>query len=231
MGTLILIVEDDPVVRNLVSSTLAREGMVVMPFETGAEGLKAVSQNRPALVLLDVNLPDMDGWEILRRLRDGSTYQPSVIMLTTRHKETDRIQGLNMGADDYICKPFSSRELVARVRAVLRRVNERGAKRNEINFVGLRIDITGRSVWRRGEPVHLTPKEFDLLVTLAGKPNQVLERKVLYSDIWGDSAHGSGHTLEVHIDRLRRKLAVSDGESLVKTVKGKGYKLQVTGSN
>jgi DNA-binding response OmpR family regulator len=228
MGTLIIIVEDDPVVRSLVSSTLAREGMLVMPFATGAEGLMSVSQNHPALVLLDVNLPDMDGWEILRRLRDASAYQPSVIMLTTRREETDRVHGLDMGADDYICKPFSSRELVARVRAVLRRVNEGGSNRNEINFAGLRIDITGRSVWRQGEPVRLTPKEFDLLVMLAGKPNQVLERAALYNTVWGDSAQGNGHTLEVHIDRLRRKLAGQGGDSLVKTVKGKGYKLQVT---
>jgi DNA-binding response OmpR family regulator len=227
MGTLILIVEDDPVVRSLVSSTLSREGMLVMPFSTGAEGLSAVSQNHPSLVLLDVNLPDMDGWEILRRLRDGSAYQPSVIMLTTRREETDRVHGLDMGADDYICKPFSSRELVARVRAVLRRVNESGSGRNEINFAGLRIDITGRSVWRHGELVRLTPKEFDLLVMLAGKPNQVLERTALYNAVWGDSAQGSGHTLEVHIDRLRRKLSGPDGDSLVRTVKGKCYKLQV----
>jgi DNA-binding response OmpR family regulator len=227
-GNVILVIEDDPVVSHLVVSTLQREGMIVLSAANGNEGLRMVAESRPTLVLLDIVLPDLDGWSILRRLRTDCDYQPAVIMLTTRKEEPDRILGLDLGADDYIGKPFSARELVARVRAVMRRVNRPSDSGREMRFPGLRIDIPGRSVWRNDESIHLTPKEFDLLVTLAGRPSQVFTRSILYDTIWGEAGQGDEHTLDVHVDRLRRKLAASDGgRSFIKTIKGVGFKFIV----
>ncbi len=225
---LILVVEDDPTVLHLVVSTLEHEGIKVISAERGQIGLDLVAEFHPTLVLLDVILPDIDGWSILRRLRGDANNQPAVIMLTSRSEETDRILGLDLGADDYIGKPFSSRELVARVRAVLRRTSPSGSGiSKELKFPGLRIDIAGRAVWRHEKQVHLTPKEFDLLVTLASRPSQVFTRTVLYDAIWGDAGQGDEHTLDVHVDRLRRKLAGADKGAYVKTIKGVGFKFQV----
>jgi two-component system response regulator ResD len=179
-------------------------------------------------VLLDVSLPDLDGWSILRRIRDGWGDEPAVIMLTARSDEPDRVLGLDLGADDYIVKPFSPREVVLRVKAVLRRARRSGAVENELSAPGLRIDLAGRSVWRAGRQVQLTSKEFDLLAELAGHPDRVLSRAWLYDKVWGEEGQGDDHTLDVHISRLRRKLAADDGAEYLTTVKGIGFKFQVT---
>jgi len=177
---------------------------------------------------LDVNLPDLDGWSILRQLRLAGTFQPAVVMLTARSDEPDRLLGLDLGADDYIVKPFSVRELVARVKAVLRRVQADTSRRETLEFPGLRIDLAARSVWRNNILLCLTPKEYDLLLTLARQPQCVLSRSMLYDLVWGEQGQGDEHTLDVHVNRLRHKLSVSDDRRYLVTVKGVGMKFEVS---
>lgn len=228
MAPLIVIIEDDAQVRELVARYLEREGLCVVGAADGRDGLAAVAEHHPALVLLDVNLPDLDGWSILRRLRDTAARQLAVIMLTARSDEPDRLLGLDLGADDYIVKPFSPREVVARVRAVLRRtLADTDVQSADVRFSGLHIDFAGRAVWRDDQPVELTPKEFDLLAELARHPNRVLTRQILYDAVWGDDGQGDDHTLDVHINRLRRKLAGTDTRHYLRTVKGVGFKFEV----
>ncbi len=227
MSTTILIIEDETQVRELVARYLERDGFTAVMASDGQEGLEAAVRYRPELVLLDVNLPDLDGWSILRRLRGEAEFQPPVIMLTARSEEPDRLLGLDLGADDYIVKPFSPREVLARVKAVLRRTMPAGPPQELITFPGLRIDLAGRSVFRNDIAVEMTPKEFDLLVTLASRPNRVLTRQSLYESIWGEDGQGDDHTLDVHINRLRRKMQGTDGLGYLTTVKGVGFKFEV----
>ncbi|MHB0935959.1 MAG: response regulator transcription factor [Armatimonadota bacterium] len=228
MQHLVVIIEDDATVGELVARYLEREGFAVVQAVNGRRGLAAVTERRPDLVLLDVNLPDLDGWSILRRLRDDQEQQPAVIMLTARSDEPDRLLGLDLGADDYIVKPFSPREVVARVKAVLRRATPARAPKDDLAFPGLRIDLAGRAVWRDDAPVELTPKEFDLLAELARQPGRVLNRLALYDIVWGDEGQGDIHTLDVHVNRLRRKLAGTGDRQYIKTVKGIGLKFEVS---
>ena len=223
----ILIIEDDAQVRDIVARYLTREGFRALTAADGAEGLALVDRHHPSLVLLDVNLPDTDGWCILRRLRAAREVQPAVIMLTARSDEPDRLLGLDLGADDYIVKPFSPREVVARVKAVLRRMAPPTETGDELRFPGLCIDLGGRMAYRNGSPLSLTPKEFDLLAVLARRANRVIPRLSLYDQVWGDDGAGDDHTLDVHINRLRRKLAHDDGISYLLTVKGVGMKFEV----
>ena len=229
MSPVILIIEDDGQVRDIVARYLEREDFRTVSAATGRGGLQAAESHHPALVLLDVNLPDIDGWSVLRRLRGDGSYQPAVIMLTARSDEPDRLLGLDLGADDYIVKPFSPREVVARVKAVLRRLNApQQSPSDQLEFPGLRIDLAGRTVWRDGKEVVLTPKEFDLLVVLANAPNRVLNRMALYDMVWGEEGQGDDHTLDVHINRLRRKLTGTDQRNYLKTSKGVGFKFEVS---
>lgn len=220
----ILLIEDDAQVRSLVARYLEREGLATVATATGKAGLDAVSGGSVDLVLLDVSLPDLDGWSILRRIRDELGDELAVIMLTARSDEPDRLLGLDLGADDYIVKPFSPREVVARVKAVLRRAKREDPSERELTFPGLRVDVAGRSVWRQEREVSLTSKEFDLLVELARRANRVLTRTALCEAVWGDEWQGDDHTLDVHISRLRRKLAGDDGIDYLTTVKGVGFK-------
>jgi two-component system response regulator ResD len=222
----VLLIEDDAQVRGLVARYLEREALTVIGVALGAAGLAAIAGGNIDLVLLDVSLPDLDGWSILRRIRDEWGDTPAVIMLTARSDEPDRVLGLDLGADDYIVKPFSPRELVARVKAVLRRVKGPEAAEEEIAAPGIRIDLAGRAVWRAGRSVQLTSKEFDLLVELASHPNRVLSRALLYDKVWGDEGQGDDHTLDVHVSRLRRKLAAEDGIEYLTTIKGVGLKFE-----
>ena len=228
MPHLVVVIEDDATVGELVARYLEREGFAVVTAVNGRLGLAEARERRPDLVLLDVNLPDLDGWSILRRLRDDAAQQPAVIMLTARSDEPDRLLGLDLGADDYIVKPFSPREVVARVKAVLRRAAPARAPQEELVFPGLRIDLAGRTVRRDGEPVELTPKEFDLLVELARQPGRVVNRLALYDIVWGDEGQGDTHTLDVHVNRLRRKLAGAGDRQYIRTVKGIGLKFEVS---
>jgi len=227
MFTTILLIEDDRQVRELLPLYFERDGMQLVTAPDGKTGLELVSQQHPSVVLLDVNLPDLDGWSILRRLRNDQTYQPAVIMLTGRSDVPDRLLGLDLGADDYIVKPFEPLEVVARVKAVLRRLQPATGSTEELQFPGLTINLAGRIVLRQGCPINLAPKEYDLLAALARHPGHVLTRQVLCRIVWEDG-QGDDHTLDVHMNRLRQKLAADDGMSYIATLRGVGYRFEVS---
>ncbi|OQB46711.1 MAG: Transcriptional regulatory protein SrrA [Firmicutes bacterium ADurb.Bin153] len=223
----VLLIEDDKQIRQLLPRYFAREGMEMSTAPTGYEGLDMIFESRPSLVILDVNLPDIDGWSILTRLRKGQDKDLPVIMLTGRSDVPDRLMGLDLGADDYIVKPFEPLEVVARVKAVLRRAGGASRQEGTIEFEGLALDIHGRMVTRNGKEVPLTAKEFDVLAELAGMPGKVVPRARLYEKAWGEEAVFDDHTLEVHINRIRTKLEAGDGMSYITTVRGIGYKFEV----
>jgi len=216
----IVVVDDEPNIADLVDLYLAREGFRVLKTETGEAGLQAVKDHRPRLVVLDVGLPDVDGLEVCKRLR--STSQIPVIFLTARDSEVDRVLGLELGGDDYLTKPFSPAELVARVKAVLRRVD--GGPAAEVMQAGqVAIDAGRREVRVAGEPVDFTTKEFDLLRYLAERPGLALSRQQILDGVWGYDWYGDARTVDVHIAQVRKKL----GDTVeIKTVRGVGYRLE-----
>ena len=214
----ILVVDDEPNIADLVELYLRREGYRVVKAGTGEDGLRAVRDHRPRLIVLDVGLPDVDGLEVCRRLRTTSAIP--VIFLTARDTEVDRVLGLELGADDYVTKPFSPRELLARVKAVLRRA-ETWLDEPELALGDVVVRRDAREALVGGEPIDLTSKEFDLLTILLGNPNRVLSREVLLDRVWGLAFPGGTRTVDVHVASLRRKLGRPD---LVLTVRGVGYK-------
>jgi DNA-binding response OmpR family regulator len=219
----VLIVEDDPDIAESLRYNLERDGLKTRVVETGERGLAAALDPRtpPSLVILDLMLPGMSGTELCRRLRrEPQTRRIPIIMLTARTGEADRVAGLDLGADDYITKPFSVRELMARVRAVLRRVDERAGDNYEDE--SLQIDYANMHVTCQGERVKLTRKEFALLSTLARSSGRVATRQRLLDDVWGHQYYGDTRTLDVHIRRLRQKLG-SCGDA-IETVVGVGYR-------
>jgi len=215
----ILVVDDEPNIADLVDLYLTREGFRVLKRATGAEGLDAIQEQRPRLVVLDVGLPDIDGLEVCRRIR--RTSQLPVIFLTARDGEVDRVLGLELGGDDYLTKPFSPAELVARVKAVLRRAD--GGPPPEVVQIGDVAVDTGRREARIGEqPVDLTTKEFELLRFLAERPGLALSRQQILDGVWGYDWFGDARTVDVHIAQVRKKL----GEAIeIATVRGIGYRL------
>lgn len=225
VGHRILVVDDEPALVNTVQAYLEREGYTVYTALDGPAALKAARAFRPDLIVLDIMLPEMDGLEVLRRLRQES--EVYVLMLTARAGETDKIVGLTVGADDYLTKPFSPRELVARVKAILRR--GRGAPKGEpaLIFHRLRLDPEARQVWKDDQPVELTPIEFDLLYALARHRGRVLSREQLIEQVWGYDYYGDERVVDVHIGRVRKK--VEDDPSnptLIVTVRGAGYRFE-----
>jgi len=223
MSRTILIIEDDPDIAENLRYNLEREGLKARVALTGEAGLFAAldSQGPPALVILDLMLPGMSGSDICRRLRrEPATRRTPIIMLTARASETDRVTGLDLGADDYIIKPFSVRELMARVRAVLRRADEHSAPRYEDDL--LRIDFANISVTCQGQSIRLTRKEFALLSALVRSAGRVSTRQRLLDDVWGQQYYGDQRTLDVHIRRLRQKLGAC-GDS-IETIIGVGYR-------
>ena len=221
----ILVVEDEPTVSDVVEGYLRREGYQVDSASDGVEGLHMALRQQHDLVVLDVMLPGLDGLEVCRRLR--TTRQTPVIMLTARAEDGDAILGLGLGADDYVRKPFSPPELMARVKAVLRR-GQAGAGSTTVSFGELRIDAAARTVWRGDAGVDLTAKEFDLLWHLASYPGQVFSREQLLSGVWGYDYLGDTNTVTVHIRRLREKLEWDpSAPRWLKTVWGVGYKFEV----
>jgi DNA-binding response OmpR family regulator len=223
MSKTVLIVEDDPDIAEGLRYNLEREGLAPRVAPTGERGLAAALDARdpPALVILDLMLPGMSGAELCRRLRrEPATRRTPIIMLTARASEADRVAGLDLGADDYISKPFSVRELLARVRAVLRRADESAAPRYEDGR--LQVDFADMRVACGGEPVRLTRKEFALLAALARAANRVATRQQLLDNVWGYEYYGDTRTLDVHIRRLRQKLGPC-GEA-IETVVGVGYR-------
>jgi two-component system alkaline phosphatase synthesis response regulator PhoP len=223
--TRILIVDDEPLITKTLQAYLEQEGFSVDVAADGDSALKLARTGHPRLVVLDIMLPGMDGLEVLRRLRQESDVY--VLMLTARADETDKIVGLNMGADDYLTKPFSPRELIARIKAVLRRGRAPSAGEGALTFQHLRIDPEGRQVWKDGAAVDLTAIEFDLLRVLALNRSRVLSREQLIEQVWGYDYYGDDRVVDVHIARLRKKLEDDpDNPRLVVTVRGAGYRLE-----
>jgi DNA-binding response OmpR family regulator len=224
----ILVVEDERSIAEAIAARLVAEGFAVEQVHDGLVALDRAAAWDPELVVLDVMLPGLDGHEVCRRLQ--ATRPVPVLMLTARDDETDLLVGLGIGADDYMTKPFSMRELVARIRALLRRV-ERAASASggsggspvaDVTINGLRIDGDQRRVWTQHDEVHLTPTEFDLLACLAARPGTVLTRETLLAEVWGWADASGTRTVDSHVRSLRRKL----GAHLLRTVHGVGYALE-----
>jgi len=222
----ILIVDDDRKITELLRAYLEKEGFIIETAGEGYQALEAAESFNPDLILLDLMLPGLDGWQVLRRVHQGQNVP--VIMLTARDQETDRVLGLELGADDYVVKPFSPREVVARVKAVLRRAGGigLGPGGDMIRVGGITIDIARHSVFREGQLLELTPTEFKLLHTLAGQPGWVFTRLQLIDQVQGYSFEGYERTVDAHIKNLRRKLE-SDPRNpqYIITVYGVGYKM------
>jgi two-component system alkaline phosphatase synthesis response regulator PhoP len=222
MAVKVLVIDDDQSIVDLLSTYLTQEGFQVDVAGDGAAGLAKARLTHPDIVVLDIMLPGLDGLEVLRRLRtESSAY---VVMLTAKAEETDKVVGLSVGADDYVTKPFSPRELTARIRAILRR--EHGATRSHaLAFRTLRIDPVRREVWKGDIRVDLTTREFDLLYALASYPGHVLSREQLLTRVWGADYFGDDRVVDAHIKDLRRKLGDDPTHPrLIETVRGIGYK-------
>jgi DNA-binding response OmpR family regulator len=215
---LVLVVEDDPAIAELVTLYLRRDGFGVQVESDGIAALAATRRVKPVAVVLDIGLPGMDGIEVCRAMRKDGDWTP-VLFVTARDDEVDRIVGLELGADDYVTKPFSPRELVARVRTVLRRANGPGASET-LEAGGTRVDLGERRVWTDAGEVSLTSTEFDLLAHLMRRPGQVFDRAQLLSAVWGYAAAAGTRTVDVHIAQLRAKLG---DHSPIRTVRGVGY--------
>ncbi|MFN8023147.1 MAG: response regulator transcription factor [Acidimicrobiales bacterium] len=223
----IVIVEDDPNIADLVDLYLREAGFRVLQAAAGERGLELIAQHRPVLAVLDVGLPDIDGFEVCRRIRNQATTAAlPVLFLTARDGEIDRVLGLELGADDYVTKPFSPRELVARVKAILRRGAAAGAPAAEQTTFevgdGIVIDVARREVRNVGGPVALATKEFDLLAHFARNQGIALSRQQLIDGVWGADWYGDDRTVDVHVRQLRKKV----GDELpLATVWGVGYRL------
>ncbi len=218
----ILVVDDDPRITALLRRGLEYEGFEVAAARDGAQGLALAQAGRPDLVILDVMMPGLDGFEVCRRLRASSDVP--ILMLTARDEVADRVAGLELGADDYLVKPFAFEELIARVRALLRR---RGAGAAEVlRYSDLQLDVRTREVSRAGEPIRLTAKEFDLLTLFLRHPRQVLARDFIMERVWGYDFSGESNVLEVYVGYLRQKLEAGGRPRLIHTVRGVGYVLK-----
>jgi DNA-binding response OmpR family regulator len=229
----VLVAEDERDVAELIRYTLAREGFDVILASNGADALRLVRENLPDLVLLDLMLPQVNGWELCRRLKqDPATRALPVIIVTARAEEGDKVLGFEVGADDYVTKPFSTRELVARVRAVVRRTRppETEERRLRIKVGDLVVDRLRFEVTVGGRAVGLTPKEFELLATLAAEPGRVYGRDELLDLVWGRDGFVEPRTVDVHLARLRAKfVAARLPEPGIETVRGVGYRYRESG--
>lgn len=219
----ILLVDDEPSIVSLAKMYLERDGFRTESAENGLLALEKVEKMKPDLIVLDIMLPGADGFEVCRRLR-GAGNQTPIIMLTARDEDIDKIIGLELGADDYLTKPFNPRELVARVKAILRRIDRpASAGSSPLHFAGLTIDLERREVSLNGQPISLRTQEFDLLLSLAEQPGRVFTREQLLEKAWGFDFYGQTRTVDVHIAQLRKRLAGSPLK--IETVTGVGYKL------
>jgi two-component system phosphate regulon response regulator PhoB len=223
----ILVVDDEPDIIALVAYHLGKSGYQVFTASGGAEALATARQERPSLVVLDLMLPGISGYEVLEQLRGSeSTGNVPVLMLTARREEQDRIRGLSLGADDYLTKPFSPQELVLRVGAILRRVGAGGATSGDRLQIGaLQIDLGAHQVKVDGDPVELTPTEFKLLLTLAERRGRVQARTHLLETVWEAAPDIQTRTVDMHVQRLRAKLGAAG--DMIETVRGFGYRLRV----
>jgi len=222
----VLVIEDDRDIRKVITSYLEREGLRVTEATDGVTGLKLAEELRPDIVILDLMLPVMGGYEVMRRLREQGPMP--VILVTARGEEADRVVGLELGADDYVIKPFSPRELVARVNAVLRRTRPPGTARPVHVFPGLTIDVDRRRVEVDGLPVELTYLEFELLSALAAAPGRVFTRAELLDRVWGSDFEGTDRVVDVHVSGLRDRLGDDPAAPrFLHTLRGVGYRFEV----
>ncbi len=223
MSAKILVIDDEENILNLVTAYLRPEGYEVRTEQNGRSGLQAAQTFKPDLIVLDIMLPGMDGLELLSRLRRESDVY--VIMLTAKNEETDKIVGLSVGADDYLTKPFSPRELVARIKAALRRLQTGSdvPDNQMLIFEHLRVDLGGRRVWVDNREIDLTSTEFDLLKTLAAHRGMVLSREQLLEQVWGQNFFGEIRVVDVHLGHVRQKLGPHHG---ITTVRGVGYRFE-----
>ncbi|MEJ2344701.1 MAG: phosphate regulon transcriptional regulator PhoB [Gammaproteobacteria bacterium] len=220
----ILIVDDEPAIREMVGFALQRAGFDTLDAADGRQAMNAIADQAPALILLDWMLPDISGVDLARRLkRDDVTSRIPVIMLTARSEENDKIRGLEVGADDYVTKPFSPRELLARIQAVLRRT-EPAAEDSPIEAGGLQLDPGSHRVTAENLPLELGPTEFRLLHFFMTHPERVYSRGQLLDRVWGQNVYIEERTVDVHIRRLRKALATKDFDRMIQTVRGAGYR-------
>lgn len=224
----ILVVEDDPSLIELVRYNLEREGFAVVRAADGEEGLLLAREDPPDLVLLDWMLPHVSGIEVCRRLRRApETAQLPIIMLTARTEESDRVRGLDIGADDYVTKPFSPRELIARIRALLRRARPVLAG-EKLSYAGIELDPGAHRVTRDGQRIHLGPTEYRLLLHLLERPERVFSREQLLDAVWGRDVFVDRRTVDVHIRRLRKAINLAGARDPIRTVRSEGYALDIT---
>ncbi|HBP65922.1 MAG TPA: DNA-binding response regulator [Desulfosporosinus sp.] len=225
----ILVVDDEEPIQELLRFNLEKEGYVVCIATDGEEALTHVASDQPDLIVLDLMLPGMDGLEVCRRLRSNPKFQQiPIIMLTAKGEEIDTVLGLELGADDYMTKPFSPRELLARIKARLRRPNSQEETESKIIVRGeLRVDVTGFRVHVRGEETELTPKEFELLRVLVAHPGRVYSREELLERIWGYEYDGDTRTVDVHVRHLRLKVEKDPSNpDYIETLRGIGYRFK-----
>ena len=223
MARRVLVVDDEAGIRRVLRAYLEADAFTVVEAATGEAALTELRRERPDVVLLDVMLPDMDGLEVLRRIR--ATSGVGVVLVTARAEESDTLVGLAVGADDYVTKPFSPREVVARVKAVLRRARDDEPDPEHLEFAGLSVDLGAREVTVDGRPVTPSALEFDLLGALARSPARVFSRRQLLERVWGDDFYGDERVVDVHIRSLRRLLADDvSAPRFIGTVRGVGYK-------
>jgi DNA-binding response OmpR family regulator len=224
----VLVVDDEPTIAEVVARYLERAGYRTRIAADGAAAIEAAGRQRPDLVVLDLMLPRIDGLEVMRRLREQDRERIAVILLTAKSEEADRVIGLRLGADDYVVKPFSPAELVARVDAVLRRIDTSPEQEAPIELGDLRIDPAARRVHVRGEEALLTQREFDLLLFMARHPGQVFSRNQLMDAVWQYAFYTDTSTVTVHIRRLRAKIEIDPAEPRhIQTVWGVGYRFQL----
>lgn len=223
----ILVVDDDQNICEVLRLYLVKEGYTVAVANDGMQALDLFEKEKPDMVLLDVMMPHMDGWETCRRIRQqGNT---PVIMLTAKGDTFDKVLGLELGADDYVVKPFDAKEVVARIKAVLRRCGCKEEEKQDgvLEFENLRLDMNSYELRVNGKVVEAPPKELELLNCLAGHPNRVYTRDQLLDEVWGFEYYGDSRTIDVHVKRLREKLAGASEQWELKTVWGVGYKFEV----
>lgn len=224
----VLVVDDEPGITDLLAMAYRYEGLEVGVAHTGREGLRAVETFRPHLIVLDVMLPDLDGFDVAKRLRqtEGAGTRIPIIFLTARDTTQDKVEGLRLGSDDYVTKPFSIEELIERVKAVLRRSSGLGPGENRLSYADLELDEDTRDVWRAGRLIELTPTEFKLLRYLLANARRVLTREQILEHVWDYTFAGNASVLETYISYLRQKVDTVE-PALIHTVRGVGYSLRL----
>ncbi len=224
----ILVIEDDPLIRETLEYSLKGAGFSVTASENGIQGLEAVKENNPDLILLDLLLPEMDGFEVSKRVREFDDNIP-IIMITALEDQRSKLKGFSVGADDYITKPFSIEELVARINANLKRILKKTDKPSMFEIGDLKLDLTKHTVKVDGKEIRLRLKEFQLLTVLASEPGVLFTRQDLAERVWGYEFYASSRTIDVHIRRIRTNIEEHSKFSYIHTVHGLGYKFQAEG--